>query len=95
MQWLSSAGSVTNGNTYSCLPGPNGADPDTDGDGASNVLEAFVGTNPTQACALTTTRNDEAVGASPWDIDNSRVVNGQDMLKFAYRFGVLPPVRCI
>jgi len=67
---------------------PNVSDPDIDGDGSSNTLEAFVGTNPNQRCASTTTRNDEPVDSTPFDLDDNRIINGQDLLMYAPHFGV-------
>jgi hypothetical protein len=64
---------------------------DSDGDRSTDQLELYVGTNPNQRCAATTTRKDEPVGATPWDIDNNRVVNGQDVGMFAPHFFVISP----
>ena len=61
---------------------------DSDDDRSTDQLELYVGTNPNQRCAATTARKDEPVGATPWDIDNNRVVNGQDLGMFAPHFGV-------
>jgi Thrombospondin type 3 repeat/Bacterial TSP3 repeat len=113
MPWLSSAAGVTNGNTYGCLPGPTGVDncpnvvnptqgdwnhdgigdacQDSDGDGFSDALELYVGSNPMQRCAATTIRNDEAQNSTPFDLDNNRVVNGQDLAMFAPVFGKVGP----
>jgi hypothetical protein len=64
---------------------------DSDGDGFSDQLELYVGTNANQRCPATTTRNDEPVGATPFDLDNNRVVNGSDLLMYSPVFGSIGP----
>jgi lysophospholipase L1-like esterase len=66
---------------------PNVSDPDIDGDGFSNTFEAYVGTNPNERCAATTTQNDEAVDSSPFDNNDDRLVSGGDFLSYARVYG--------
>ncbi len=44
-------------------------------------MEVFIGTDPNQACAATTTRNDEPTDSSPPDFDDNQLINGQDILQ--------------
>jgi hypothetical protein len=48
---------------------------DSDGDGYSDTVEQFIGTNPNAACSSTTTPNDEAVDAWPPDFNDDKTVD--------------------
>ncbi len=60
---------------------------DSDGDGATDQLELYVGSNPNQRCAATTTANDEPMNSTPFDLNNDRKVSGGDFLAYAPVFG--------
>ena len=60
---------------------------DEDGDGFSDEREAlFLGTDPTNGCAVTSTRDDEEPDPQPVDFDNDQIVTIPDLLQLT------PPV---
>lgn len=64
---------------------------DFDGDTFTDQLELYVGTNTNQRCPSDTTRNNENPDSTPYDNDDNRIVNGQDLLAYAPVFGTLGP----
>ena len=64
---------------------------DSDADTWTDQVELFDGTNPNLKCATTTTRNDEALDASPPDVDDNRAINLQDVSMFSSHFGAISP----
>jgi len=65
---------------------------DTDGDGFSNWLEAYLGTDPNDACSNTATPNDETVDAWPPDLNDDRFVDISDVsMLTAYMGESVPP----
>lgn len=60
---------------------------DSDGDGYSDAIEQFVGTNPNQPCSSTTTANDEATDAWPPDFNDDKKVDIMDVTLLRARFG--------
>jgi hypothetical protein len=61
-------------------------DPDSDGDGFSDSVEAFTGTMPNVACAATPAQNDEDPDAWPPDFNDDETVNILDIYRLT------PPV---
>lgn len=57
----------------------DGSEVDSDGDGFSDVVEAYVGTEPTAACPSTPMAGDEEPDAFPADFDDNQVVNITDV----------------
>jgi hypothetical protein len=57
---------------------------DSDSDGYKDQVELFVGTNPNQRCAATTTANDESTDSTPMDNNDNRLVNGIDVLAYSH-----------
>jgi hypothetical protein len=51
--------------------------------------EIYLLTNRTVKCPATTTTNDEAVDPWPPDMNDNRLINGQDILVYNYVFGKL------
>lgn len=65
-------------------------DADADNDGWADTEEAFMGTDPLNACPATSTLNDETVDAWPPDFNDSESVDGLDAFLLAQRFGSTP-----
>jgi uncharacterized protein YkwD len=66
--------------------------PDTDGDGFSDCEEAFVGTDPTDACANTPDPDDEADDKWPADLNDDQTINILDIVQLTPPvFGTSPP----
>ena len=62
-------------------------DTNDDNDLYTDVLENYIGTNPLQRCATTTTRNDEPLDSTATDLDDNRTVNGQDVGLYGGPYG--------
>jgi hypothetical protein len=73
----------------SCPPTPLAAD--ADGDGFSNGGEAFMGTDPLDACPATGAARDEEPDQWPPDLDDNQRVNLWDLLPFKQHFGATDP----
>ena len=59
---------------------------DSDGDGFTNVLELYLGTDFTKACPQTSTAKDEEPDAWPPDFDDNRKVDMLDVLALKQHF---------
>ena len=66
-------------------------DPDSDGDGFSDLVESYVGTKPAAACSTTSTAGDEQPDASPADFDDGQTVDIIDVLAVRPVFGTTVP----
>ena len=67
-----------------CVPTGTGDDCtvtslDSDGDGFSNSVETYLGTDPNRACPATPAANDEPVDTWPPDFDDNQVINIIDL----------------
>jgi hypothetical protein len=60
---------------------------DPDCDGASTELEEFLATLPLDSCASTTTANDEASDAWPFDFNDDRISGLADVLRYMGKLG--------
>jgi hypothetical protein len=66
--------------------------PDSDSDRFSDCEEAFVGTDPTEACANTPDADDEADDKWPADLNDDQAVNILDVVQLTQPyFGASPP----
>jgi hypothetical protein len=63
----------------------DGSEPDSDGDGFTDVDESYLGTSPLSECPATSTSGDEEPDAFPADFDDNQAVNISDLGK------ILPP----
>jgi hypothetical protein len=74
---------TTNNNDQANFDGDSLGDvcDDSDTDAYMDSAELFVTTNTNQRCAATTARNDEPTDSQPPDMDDNRLVNGQDLLQ--------------
>lgn len=61
-------------------------DPDTDGDGYSDAVEGYLGTDPNRRCAADVARNNE-LDSHPLDFDDNGWFNVSDWLSFNRVFG--------
>lgn len=64
---------------------------DGDGDGWSDVLEDQIETLVVQACAETAVPNDELYDAWPLDMDDNRLLDLGDILKYNLPWGAIGP----
>ncbi|MCH7475607.1 MAG: thrombospondin type 3 repeat-containing protein [Gemmatimonadetes bacterium] len=55
---------------------------DSDGDGWTDDVELFTGTNANRKCAADTVKNNEAVDASPADTNDDRTISVFDLVPF-------------
>ena len=67
--------------------GSTAAEGDSDGDGFTDAVELFVGTDPLSPCNQTTTVNDEAVDAWPPDFNDDTKVDISDVVLLRSRYG--------
>src|SRR3990172_2831022 len=65
--------------------------PDSDGDGYDDAVEIFLGTDPNQACSLTTDLNDENPDPWPPDFDDNQTLNIAALVPFKTAFGAVDP----
>jgi len=73
-----------------CDPCPN--EVDCDGDQFNDYVELYVGTDPLDDCAATSTPNDEAIDCWPVDFDDDQDADIVDVLKFKpYILTSVPP----
>lgn len=64
---------------------------DTDGDGWSDGVEVYLGTDPLDNCANTPTPNDEANDPWPADLNDDGFSDGTDIATLAGSFGKAVP----
>jgi hypothetical protein len=65
---------------------------DSDGDGFSDSVEAFVGTDPSDPCANTSDPNDEADDRWPADLNDDQISDIEDMTQLTPPFfNTFPP----
>jgi len=64
---------------------------DTDLDGFTDAIEAFVGTDSTDSCANTATANDEADDRWPADTNDNQFVNTFDVVPYIAALNSTPP----
>lgn len=61
---------------------------DSDQDGFPDLLEAYLGTDPSKSCPVTSTADDETVDAWPPDFNNNQIVGIDDIFAVSSRFGL-------
>jgi hypothetical protein len=60
---------------------------DTDGDGTTDAMETYQGTDPVKTCNKSPTANDEILDNWTQDFNDDRLVTGSDVLKFSTGYG--------
>jgi hypothetical protein len=69
----------------------NACDTDDDNDTYSDVMEAFIGTNPLQRCAANGTADNEDPDSTAQDVNDNKIVNGADVGRAGLSYGSAGP----